>query len=142
MDDLGFLVSGSFSPNLICQELGGGADSRHSSVDGVDPDDVDTGYAYDDLGARHVTKDPTTGTGRRPWQLLRATVTRVIVRTPFPVSYGCADRDWPEIGVYHPSHDTVHENILRATDGAGAASARADSIPLNVPIVCVRLPSE
>ena len=29
--------------------------------------------------------------------LLRAT--RVIVRTPFPVSYGCADRDWPAIGV-------------------------------------------
>ena len=45
----------------------------------------------DELGARHVT--------RRPWQLLRATC--VIVRTPFPVSYGCADRDWPEIGVYH-----------------------------------------
>jgi hypothetical protein len=45
----------------------------------------------DELGARHVT--------RRPWQLLRAT--RVIVRTPFPVSYGCADRDWPEIGVNH-----------------------------------------
>ena len=45
----------------------------------------------DELGARHVT--------RRPWQLLRAT--RVIVRTPFPVSYGCAVRDWPEIGVYH-----------------------------------------
>ncbi len=52
MDDLGFLVSGSFSPNLICQELGAAAaDSRHSSVDGVDPDDVDTGYAYDELGA-------------------------------------------------------------------------------------------
>jgi hypothetical protein len=48
-------------------------------------------HAYDELGARHVT--------RRPWQLLRAT--RVIVRTPFPVSYGCAVRDWPEIGVYH-----------------------------------------
>jgi hypothetical protein len=48
-------------------------------------------HAYDELGARHVT--------RRPWQLLR--VTRVIVRTPFPVSYGCADRDWPEIGVDH-----------------------------------------
>jgi hypothetical protein len=48
-------------------------------------------HAYDELGARHVT--------RRPWQLLRAT--RVIVRTPFPVGYGCADRDWPAIGVYH-----------------------------------------
>ena len=45
----------------------------------------------DELGARHVT--------RRPWQELRAT--RVIVRTPLPVSYGCADRDWPAIGVYH-----------------------------------------
>ena len=45
----------------------------------------------DELGARHVT--------RRPWQLLRAT--RFIVRTSFPVSYGCAERDWPAIGVYH-----------------------------------------
>ena len=45
----------------------------------------------DELGARHVT--------RRPWQLLRAT--RVIVRTPFPVSYGCAEWDWPEIGAHY-----------------------------------------
>ncbi len=45
----------------------------------------------DELGARHVT--------RRPWQLLRAT--RVIVRTPFPVSFGCAEWDWPAIGVHH-----------------------------------------
>ena len=55
----------------------------------ADPFAVVVACICDELGARHVT--------RRPWQLLRAT--RVIVRTPFPVSYGCAERDWPAIGV-------------------------------------------
>ncbi len=35
-------------------------------------------------------------TNRRPWQRLKAT--RVIVKTPFPKSHGCADWDWPAIG--------------------------------------------
>ena len=59
------------------------------SVLAADQYDVVMTCICDELEARHVTM--------RPWQLLRAT--RVIVRTPFPVSYGCADRDWPAIGV-------------------------------------------
>ena len=61
------------------------------SVLAADQYDVVMTCICDELEARHVTM--------RPWQLLLAT--RVIVRTPFTVSYGCADWDWPAIGVYH-----------------------------------------
>ena len=61
------------------------------SVLAADQYDVVMACICDELEARHVTM--------RPWQLLRATC--IIVRTHFPVSYGCADWDWPAIGVYH-----------------------------------------